>query len=46
MRLPSGLKPAKLTHSPCPLSAVRTAPVLASQMRAILSSEAVTMRSP
>src|SRR6476469_7222651 len=46
MRVPSGLKEAKLTQEPCPLSSNRTVLVATSQTRAVRSSEVVMMRSP
>jgi hypothetical protein len=46
MRAPSGEKAAEFTESPCPDSIASCAPVRASQMRAVLSRDAVTTRVP
>ncbi len=46
MRAPSGENAALSTHSWCPRRAAISAPVAASQRRAVRSSEAVTMRAP
>ena len=46
MRAPSGENAALCTASSCPRRAAISAPVAASQMRAVPSKEAVTMRAP
>ena len=46
MRDPSGLKAAELTWPSWPLRTAIALPVAASQTRAVLSSDAVTMRFP
>ena len=46
MRVPSGLKAAELHRSRVPRRTAISLPVAASQMRAVLSSDAVTMRVP
>lgn len=46
MRLPSGLYDAPMTASSCPRRTVSSLPVAASQMRAVLSSDVVTIRLP
>ena len=46
IRDPSGLNDAELTRPVCPLSVRTSAPVLASQTFAVLSSLAVTIREP
>ena len=43
MRLPSGLNTALITMNVCPESIANAAPALASQRRAVWSSDAVTM---
>ena len=44
MRLPSGLKAALFTPPVCPFKVLICLPLLASQIRTVLSLEAVTMR--
>ena len=47
MREPSGQKAAEVYDGPpCPRRTAIGSPVVASQMRAVLSSDAVTMRPP
>ena len=46
MRAPSGENAALCTELSCPRRAAISAPVAASQMRAVRSKEAVTMRAP
>ena len=46
MRAPSGENAALSTESSCPRRVAISAPVAASQMRAVRSREAVTMRAP
>ena len=46
IRDPSGLNDAECPHSVCPLSVRTSAPLLASQTFAVLSSLAVTIRDP